>query len=249
MGFFDQVPQKVFVRKPAGNHFENPLTVDLVESLSRHDYERVEAALAAGANPNDLGLVQQGSSFGFLPLHYFVGADDKDAVQWLLDHGANPALKAPYMGSPLLFAVTLDRAERLEQLLARHEVILIEKSVQQNLLFEAARRDAPRCLQLLVSEGVPVDIADDAGYTLLMRSIAMDKLDLALWLIEQGATCNVTAPNGVSAAYILSFEMKTAILPGSEKERLARKIADLMVKQGVIFPPLSPDEAKLQSRS
>lgn len=249
MGFFDQAPQKIFARKPARNHFEDPLTIDLVEALLRHEYERAEATLAAGANPNDLGHVQQGSSFGFLPLHYFVGADDSDAVKWLLDHGANPALKAPHMGSPLLFAVTLDRAERLEQLLTWYEVTLLEKSVQQNLLFEAARRDAPRCLQLLVSKGVAVDITDDAGYTLLMRSIAMEKLDLALWLIEQGATCNVTAPNGVSAAYILSFEMKTATLPGSEKERLARKIADLMIKQGVIFPPLSPAEAKLQSRS
>lgn len=248
MSFFDRTPERPFAVRPVEFHFDDPAVISLVRAAVAADAHAVAAAIAQGANLDAVGHVQPGSPFGFLPLHYLIGAGSAPGIRLLMHHGADPEFQAPQMGSPLLFAITLNRPAMLASLLDGKPIALLADTTKQQLLFEAARRKSPDSLNLLLERGVPVDIRDEAGYTLMLGSIDMDELELTIWLLEHGASAEIVTANGVTPAYSIDFERRLATPAGSEKEQLVHRVIQLLIASGVQFPPMTPEQVRANLR-
>ncbi|PWC34657.1 hypothetical protein TSO352_24790 [Azospirillum sp. TSO35-2] len=241
MAFFQQgKPTEVSV-KPTAHYFTDAATRALVDAALAGDLARAKQAMAAGGDPNARGAVPPGSPTGFSPLHYALAVDNEPAVRILVALGADPEREAGDMGMPLLFAITRNDPKQLALLLDLKPVDRLAERTQQHLLFESARRNAPGCLELLVQRGVPVDVKDSVGYTLLLRSIDMGDLDLTLWLLQRGAAAEFHTPNGMSPAYSIEFELNNK---GGSPERRAKliEIMRVMKERGAVFPAVDPKE-------
>jgi ankyrin repeat protein len=248
MGFFDPTPEKPFAVRPVEFYFDDPAVVKMVRGAIAGDSQAVRSAIASGANPNSVGHVQPGSPYGFLPLHYLIGVGSGTGIQLLMGQGADPEFRAPEMGSPLLFAITLNRPAILALLLDGKPVARLAEKTKQQLLFEAARRNSPGSLTLLLQQGVPIDVRDDAGYTLMLRSVEMEELDLTIWLLDHGASAKVVTANGLTATYSIDFEMRQLTPLDGSKEHLLRKIMQMLIERGGRFPPMSPEQVRASQR-
>lgn len=215
-------------------YFTDKATQTLILAALGGDTKTAKSLVVSGANPNAQGFVKPGSSFEFSPLHYLMAADSVTGIRVLAAVGGDPEHKSRNMGTPLLFAVTLNNPELLSLLLDIKPVKNLASQTQQQLLFEAARRDAPRCLTLMLDRGVPLDIPDSAGYTLFLRSFEMGKPDLALWLLQRGAAIDFAAANGATPVDVV--RNKLSVVPqGGPQHRMLLEIQHLMRSRGALF--------------
>lgn len=218
--FFNDKGPVRFPLQPPEQHFNDPSTRALVAAALRGDAAELRAAVAKGASPNAEGVSKPGSRFAFTPLHYAIAAGNLQAARLLVAVGADPEHRAAQMGSPLLFAITLNNPEWLGSLLDLKPVAQLAAPTQQQLLFEAARRGAPGCLTLLIQRGVPIDLLDTAGYSLLLRSLDMGLYDLSLWLLQQGASATVQPDGGPSVAKSVAIELAASPKDGWKYQKL-----------------------------
>ena len=89
----------------SSKYFTDPKTIAFVESLQRGNASRVKAALAAGQDPNAVGLQ------GIRPIHFVYRQPNLEAVEALLQAGADPNLPAPNGNRPLHYAVQQESAD------------------------------------------------------------------------------------------------------------------------------------------
>ena len=89
----------------ASRYFSDAKTIDFVDSLQRGSVSRVKAALAAGQDPNAVGLQ------GLRPIHFVYRRPNLEAVEALLQAGADPNLPAPNGNRPLHYAVQHETAD------------------------------------------------------------------------------------------------------------------------------------------
>ena len=162
----------------------------------------------------DMGPYGSGARF---VLELAIKKKDLRLAEWALQRGANPnaapardrrfpkrslyelALLAELPAMALLLArhgaaVTqpvLDERERLVQALLRGDRAavraLIDGRRDPELMFEAARRDNAEALEILLENGMPVDIADARNTRALHHAAAANALRAAAFLIEHGA--------------------------------------------------------------
>jgi ankyrin repeat protein len=163
-----------------------------------------------------LDMGPYGSGARFL-LELAVKKRDVPLAEWVLRHGATPnaapasdrrfpkrslyeeALLAGLPEMAELFArygaaVTqpvLNDRERLVQALMRGDRedvrALIDGHRDSELMFEAARRDRPDVIALLLDLGMSVDVADSHNTRALHHAAAANALEAATFLIEHGA--------------------------------------------------------------
>ena len=214
---------------------DQPVVQALIQAALKGDLETAKKMVAAGGDPNALGAIEPGSAFGFSPLHYALGANSPTAIRILAAVGADPEREASEMGMPLLFAVMLNNADLLSLLLDLKPIQKLTPKTQAHLLFESARRDAPRCLVLLLERGVPLDAMDTAHYTLFLRSFEMNLPDLALWLLQRGAAIDIASASGATAIDLLQRNLdKTA--RNSPNYPILLEVQRLMKERGAVFP-------------
>ena len=239
MGFFDNKQPSNYKLQAPEYYFPELATQKLVRAALAGDVETSRNLVDLGANPNAQGTTKPGGTFGFSPLHYAIAANSAQGMRVLVAVGADPELRTKNMGMPLLFAIMLNNARLLSQLLDLKPVEKLSPATQQHLLFESVRRDAPACLELLLQRGVPLDIKDSAGYTLFLRTLDMGIFDLSLWLLQKGAAINFLAGGNVSPANSVQFEL-SRMKEGSRNAQLLLEIKRLMQERGAIFPTANP---------
>lgn len=233
-----------FNLRPANTYFSSQDSLALLEAALRGDITAAQKLARAGANPNDNGPKDKKVNRISL-LHYAVAANNKDAVRVLIESGADPEASLQGFGSPLAFAVTLNNRAMLSAMLEHRPPARIDPRALQRLLFQAASRASAACLELLLDRGVPIDLKDGAGYTILLRVMDAQEYDLAEWLVRRGASVKIETPSGMTPAYSVQHDLEQ-FAPGTETHRQLLALKALMQGRGAEFPAVPPDVVREQ---
>jgi ankyrin repeat protein len=234
-------PAPAFKLKDPSEYF-GAKTIALLGAALAGDEARVRQSVKDGADPNEEG--PQRADNRLRPLHYAVAANNLIAVKLLLSAGANPEQDAQGFGNALLFAITLDNAPMLSQMLELRPPATLARPTVTDLLFQSVAMPRPRCLAVLLQRGVPVDLPDAAGNTILMEALAAQDYDMSEWLLQQGAGA-VREPTraGRTPANALQYYLGT-VKPGSPSHVRLQRIQQLMQAKGAVFPAPTAQEIR-----
>ena len=231
----------VFKLKAPKEYFSDPATLALLKAAQAGDLPTAKQLVAQGANPNDEGPKDNPYNRIRL-LHYAIAANNAQAIRVLMAVGADPEMNAQGFGEAPLFAIVLDNVEMLSVLLELRPVTTLSNDTLEDLLFRSVTLGRPRCLELLVKRGAPIDFRDGADYTIMMRAIDAQDYDLAEWLILEGASVLIEA-DGMTPAYSIQYDLQK-FKPGSPTHNKVLRLKELMEARGAKFPALSPAEVR-----
>lgn len=231
-----------FKLKAPTDYFSDTQSLALLNAALTGDFAKAKQLVAEGANPNDEGPLDNPNNRIML-LHYAIAANNAQAVKVLITSGADPERVVEGFGRAFLFAMTLDNVEMLSLLLDLRPIDSLAKKTVKLMLFESVLLPRPRCLELLLKHGAPIDFQDDAGYTILMQALSAGDFDLTEWILQQGASINIEAINGATPTNSVQDKL-FRIQPGSESHQKLLRIKSLMEEKGAVFPALSPEEIR-----
>jgi len=159
-------------------------------ALKKHDLTLAEWALTRGANPNAgpprAKSLPQGSLY-----ESAIRAGQTEIAELLAKYGA--VRSAPRLTGEDAFVFSclhLDRASIEAQIAAHPEYLR-----STGALFEAAERDRPDVIALLIELGVPADIRDSRNTSALHHAAGANALRAAAFLIEQGVEIDPVESN------------------------------------------------------
>ncbi len=231
----------VFKLKPAGEYFHDPQTLALLDAALAGDLKRAQSLVAAGANPQAEGPRQADERIDLLD--YAIAAGKPQAIRVLVAVGADPERIHQGPGSAFLFAMKLERLDLLALLLDLRPVATLSKDTLEYALFGAVRQPCRPCLELLLKRGVPIDLPDGAGYTILLSTMSMQDYELAEWILLQGASVKIDTPSGVTPANAVEFYLKK-FRPGTPTHEQVLRLKALMQARGAVFPAPTPQEIR-----
>ena len=154
----------------------------LETAIKKRDVRLAEWALTHGANPN--ALHARDRRFPKHSLYEFAVLEQQHEIaELLLRHGARRT------------APSLDDQERFVDAVMRLDLDAARASLREHpeylqspvAMFEAARRDRPDALALLLELGFSPDVQDQTGKRALHEAAAHDSVHAIKFLIDQGA--------------------------------------------------------------
>lgn len=231
----------VFKLKPAGEYFDDPQTLALLDAALAGDLKRAQSLVAAGANPQAEGPRQAVNRIDLLD--YAIAAGKPQAIRVLAAVGADPERIHQGPGNAFLFAMTLKRMDLYTLLLDLKPVASLSKDTLEYLMFEAVIEPCQPCLELLLKRGVPIDFPDGAGYTILLSAMDGQDYELAEWILLQGASVKIETPSGVTPANAVEFYLKK-FRPGTPTHDQVLRLKALMQARGAVFPAPTPPEIR-----
>lgn len=231
-----------FKLKTPKDYFSDQKTLDLLSAALTGDLIKAKHLVADGANPNEEG--PRNNPYNRIRLlHYAIAAKNQRAVKVLIDAGADPELSAQGFGGAFDFAMTLQNMEMFSLLLDLRPLKTLSKDTIEDLLFESVTDNCPKCLELLLKRGAPIDFPDGAGYTVMMRAIDAQDYGMAEWLVREGASVHIEAKGGMTPAYSIQYDLQK-FKPGSPTHNKVLHLKKLMEERGAIFPAPNPAEVK-----
>ena len=237
-------PAPKFKLQPPAAYFPDAATQALLAAVLAGDLAAAKQAVARGASPDAEGPPDNPYNRLRL-LHYAIAADSAVGVRTLMAVGANPELSVEGgAGRPLLFAETLDKPELLGLMLDLKPVAALEPSSRKLILFEAVVGNRPRCLQVVLAHGVPIDTPDGSGGTLLREAMDVQNYELAKWLVEQGASV-LTDAHDLSMAWTIQFHLGKW-KPGTAPWQQVHEIQEMAIARGAVFPAKSPKDRRAE---
>ena len=236
-----------FKLKAPKEYFSDAHTLALLNAAMAGDLAKARQLVAQGANPNDEGPKDNPYNRIRL-LHYAIAANNTQAVTVLMAVGADPEMNAQGFGEAPLFAIVLDNAEMLSSLLDLRSVDKLSRDTLEDLLFRSVALPRPRCLELLLKRGAPIDFPDGSGYTVMMAAIDSQDYDLAEWLLLHGASVHVEAKGGMTPAYSVQYDLQK-FKPGSPTYNKVLHLKELMEARGAVFPAPSPAEIRAKRKA
>jgi ankyrin repeat protein len=163
-------------------HYGSGARFVLETAIKKRNMPLAEWALARGANPNTAPA--RDKRFPKHSLYELAVLEDlPEMAELLAKHGASRS--APVLDEPARFLDAVlhgDRA-RARALLDAHP----EYRESPAAMFEAARRDHPDALALLLDLGFSIEIQDPTGKRTLHEAAVNNSLRAAAFLIERGA--------------------------------------------------------------
>ncbi len=232
----------VFKLKAPAEYFSDTKTLALLNAALAGDLGRARQLVAEGANPNDEGPKDKPNRIRLL--HYAIAANSAQALKVLMAVGADPELKAEGFGRAFLFAMTLENIEMLSLLLDIRPIATLSKDTLEYIMFESVRQPCPRCLELFLKRGAPIDFPDGAGNTILISAMNAQDYDLAEWILLQGAAVVREPPlSGITPANAVQFHLNKFI-PGSPTYNKVLRLKQLMEARGAVFPAPSPKDIR-----
>lgn len=148
------------------------------------------------------------ADFGYTALLFACRSGEPRCVKMLLDAGANPAYRSQ-CGTSALRLIALNGNSRAHEDCLTHLLSdptrLDPKHVddQGNTVLHLIDVDTlPSIVRRLVRAGVPIDFANDDAYTPLAIALRERNVDVARWLIEEGAQVNLYGPQFGSVLHL-----------------------------------------------
>ena len=123
-----------------------------------------------------------------------------DGVRELISYGADVNFANIKGVTPLMVAAHWDRVDVVRFLLERGvDVEVTEKSVGRNALMYSCLSGSPRCVELILEAGAPVDSRDCSGRTALMMAAMNGIVGVVEPLVRAGADVSVRDEFGLTA--------------------------------------------------
>jgi hypothetical protein len=186
--------------------FPDPASRALAESIESGDAAGVQRLLAGGPPPpvrdragNDL------LAFAARTVRDREGSPE--IVRILLEAGADPRRTFTPDGDTLLHFMVLDSAPpsiEVVRLLLKHGADPNALDAQLGMPPMAYAGAQPEMVRLLTEAGADIDQLLPGGESILVRFIARQQWDSALYLVQQGAHLDMTGPDGLSLDYYLN---------------------------------------------
>jgi uncharacterized protein len=221
---------------PAKEYFDDAKTAELAEAAKNGDIERVNALVAAGANPNAKGL------FGFTPLMYSMTGKTLSGFQRLLELGGDPNLQTPRGESAMSFAASRQESESLKLVLAHggnpnlvyRPLPLMFTSHPITPIFETVGSQNPENARILIKAGADLNARGSFGKTPLLDAATLGSYDVMYVLLEAGADIRAKEDHGLPASYFVLFHDKD-YNPLLDECQSQKKCREFMEKKGVDF--------------
>jgi uncharacterized protein len=240
-------PAPTFKLDAPAAYFDDALTQSLLAAALAGDLGAAKAAIARGASPDADG--PKSNPYNHLRLlHYAIAAGSVPGIRTLIAVGANPEIETlGPAASPLLFAINLDKPELLSLMLDLRPVDTLLPLTKKLLMFRSVTLGRPQCLAVVIKHGVPIDYPDDAGQTVLMRSLDAQDYDLAAWLMEQGASVTIDA-HDMTVAWSLQYDLNR-FAPGSPSYQKVLALKQMAEQRGAQFPAKSPKTRRAERKA
>ena len=139
------------------------------------------------------------------PLMYAVWSGNVEAINLLLDHGANPHAKMQIGGqipaTPLLLATIQGETEAVAALLARGVDVNEPDEQGMSPLTDTAINNDAAVARVLLAHGAKVDSVDELSMTPIMHAASVDFGDTAMveLLLASGADRTIKSKDGLTA--------------------------------------------------
>ena len=223
------------------------MTRELLAAALAGDVARAKAAIGRGASPDAEG--PPANPYNHLRLlHYAIAAGSVPGIRILMAVGANPEIDTLGSASlPLLFAMNLDKPELLSLMLDLHPVDTLQPRTKKLLMFRSVTVGRPRCLQVVIQHGVPIDYPDDTGANVSMDAVDAQDYVLAAWLIEQGASVTIDAHDR-TVAWSLEFHLAKYKL-GTPPFQKVLALKQMAAQRGAQFPAKSPKDRREERKA
>lgn len=150
--------------------------------------------------------VNAGSEYsGDTPLHDAVRWDDVEAIQILLDNGADIRVGNKYKETPLHYAAWQDEQKAASLLIAKGADPNARDSYQLTPLHEAVRYGHTEIARIMLDAGADVNARTEDGVTPLHYA-ASENLDVVKLLVERGVDVNAVTEDGLSPLTYSKFK-------------------------------------------
>ncbi|XP_078348823.1 transient receptor potential cation channel subfamily A member 1-like isoform X2 [Oculina patagonica] len=183
----------------------NPEAMDLFEACREGDLAVLHSLLEN--NMNDLNKVSEN---GLTPLHYAARNDHGEAVQLLIDHGADPNVKASMENkllSPLHFACWFNAAEAVATLIDNRANVESCAAFGQKPLHYAVQRASIELVKTLLTRGkANPNGLDNQGFSPLHLAAQRGRLDIIKLLFAHGANLGAQNDEGETAVHVAARE-------------------------------------------
>lgn len=127
------------------------------------DAAACDTAAAAKMLADDPSLIDVRSSLGETAMHYLAVENVQDAVQWLIDRGANVNTRNDFGATPLADAASLGYLELCELLQARGAVIEAFDKNGESAISRAAQSGQQAVMEMLLGR-LPPDVDINAYF-------------------------------------------------------------------------------------
>ncbi|WP_306544568.1 ankyrin repeat domain-containing protein [Malikia spinosa] len=231
----------IFKLKPAGEYFDDPKALALLDAALAGDLKRAQALVASGANPQAEGPRQAINRIDLLD--YAIAAGKPQAIRVLVAVGADPERIHQGPGNAFLFAMKLEKMDLYALLLDLKPVKSLSKDTLEYLMFEAVIEHCRPCLELLLKRGVPIDFPDGSGETVLLSAMSVQDYELAEWILLQGASVKIETRGGGTPANAVEFYLKK-FRPGTPTHDQVLRLKALIQARGAVFPAPTPQEIR-----
>lgn len=185
----------IFIKHGANlNQFDYYDQSALIYAVSSADLNVIKLMVKFGADVN------KPNSNGVYPLHLAISRQDDSICNFLLEHGANINACDNLRYSPLSMAISNDYFYLVDKLLALGADTNIADNngdtplIKSIWLTMSSVIDKERIIDLvikLVEAGADVNAKNETGRTALFTAIYQNNTDIAMYLIENGAKCEL----------------------------------------------------------
>jgi hypothetical protein len=195
----------------AGHHYFGPLATRKVhllqESASHNDPAGIARSLHAGV------FIDCRDDQGMTALMLAARSGAAEALQALLDAGANPNLRNSADETALLMAIHSAHPTLVSRLLQSAADVNVSDSNGRTALHAAAEHGDVPTMRLILKAGADVNQADNQGWTPLFFAAGSGHADALQALLEAGADAQRKLPDGRSVADVEKSVREASLSP------------------------------------
>ncbi|WDE03424.1 ankyrin repeat domain-containing protein [Thalassomonas viridans] len=225
--------------KMKAEEFFTPEMVLLLKTLKQGDEEKAKFMINDGLKLNSHG------DEGITPLFWLMLERDLKAIELALILGADPNFTTPEGGHPVATVV----GDGDDDILA----LLLKYGGDANAvdldgfpaIFSSIGHDNWVQINMLLDAGADLNKTDLGQRNAPLYASFINKYESAYKLIELGAEHHKASSGGITLAWNIYSDLEDKLLnPEFEAYGWAIKTRELLIKKGIKFPPLSPEQVR-----
>jgi hypothetical protein len=211
----------------------------LFQAARAGDDGRVRALVANGTDPDSHGPASASKATPQVSLlGYAIYLHDARAAALLIAHGANPLAEArPEDGNDFVLPLVRGDAQALDLLYQLFPMSKIPLEVQSENAFSALGFNCRPCLEVMLRRGLPPGVEDSTHYSLFMKALLGEDLDMAEWLlVDVKVPLTAQTVRGANAPNMVQRALDQTYKPGTPTWTRYQKFRSVMEERGVRFP-------------